>query len=257
MDEKRNAHHGFESEQVARSIPAVSQVSPPHGAPIEPHLKHFTSKHWKGPSRVAFLFQSVAEMRAGKCFKSNQQGHSRKCNVKASANRARQFVLIFVKGFSVRRILEARLRSRAAGQVERRGKPGEQSLTRRPATHNRAPIHEHDPTRLRHDVSGASANIRSRRISRGCLAFIRRRKSDDTIPFAIRPTKRAAFAPVSNCGKRRQRICRNVTPLTWRICRLLLPSPEGFSHGQALLLRQRRISASAKWPRFGRGISAP
>jgi len=50
------------------------------------------------------------------------------------------------------------------------------------------------------------------RISRGRLAFIRRRKIDDTIPFAIRPTKSAAFAALSKCGKRRRRICHNVAP---------------------------------------------
>ena len=36
--------------------------------------------------------------------------------------------------------------------------------------------------------------------------------SEDTIPFAIRPTKRAASAPVSNGGKRRQQTCRNLSP---------------------------------------------
>ena len=33
-----------------------------------------------------------------------------------------------------------------------------------------------------------------------------------TIPLTIRPTKRAASAPVSNCDKRRQRTCRNLSP---------------------------------------------
>ena len=40
--------------------------------------------------------------------------------------------------------------------------------------------------------------------------------------------------------------------MTWRICRHLLPSPEGFSRGQALLLSSLRFLSS----RSGRGLDA-
>jgi len=72
-------------------------------------------------------------------------------------------------------------------------------------------------------MSGASANIRPRRISRGRLAFIRMRQRDDTIPFAIRPMKRAAFAALSKSDKRRRQICRNLLPFDMNICRHLPP----------------------------------
>jgi len=35
---------------------------------------------------------------------------------------------------------------------------------------------------------------------------------EDTIPLTNWPTKRPASAPVSNCDKRRQRTCRNLSP---------------------------------------------
>jgi hypothetical protein len=89
---------------------------------------------------------------------------------------------------------------------------------------------------MHNEVNGTFANIRPTRISRRRLAFIRRRKTGDTIPFAIRPPKRAAAAPVSNCGKRQQRICRNVPPFDHAHLPPLVASPGGFSHGQALPL---------------------
>jgi len=82
------------------------------------------------------------------------------------------------------------------------------------------------------------------------LAFIRRRKTGDTIPFAIRPTKRAAAAPVSNCGKRRQRICRNV-PL---FDRAHLPPLVAFTGrlftGTSPTPAIRHVFESAKWLRL-------
>ncbi len=76
----------------------------------------------------------------------------------------------------------------AGRRVQCGAQPGEASntLTRRPATHNRTSDSRARPNAT---MSGASGNIRSRRISRGRLAFIRRRQGNDTIPFAIRPTK--------------------------------------------------------------------
>ena len=92
--------------------------------------------------------------------------------------------------FFVREILDATARSRVASQGGSRRETGRNDLDAATGDpQSNLPIHAHDPTRLRHDMSGASGNIRPRRISRGRLAFIRRRKSDDTIPFAIRPTK--------------------------------------------------------------------
>lgn len=45
-----------------------------------------------------------------------------------------------------------------------------------------------------------------------CLALICGHLLKDTIPLTIRPTEQAASAPVSNCGKMRQRTCRNLSP---------------------------------------------
>ena len=123
--------------------------------------------------------------------------------------------------FSGRRILEAN--PGAGRRVQSGAQPDEarNRLTRRPATHHHA-----SDSRARPGVSsGASANIASRRISRVYLALICGQFSEDTIPLTIRPTKSAASAPVSNCGKRRQRICRHLSP-----------SAECFYHTDALLL---------------------
>src|SRR6266480_5086551 len=112
--------------------------------------------------------------------------------------------------FFVREILDATPRSRVASQGGSRRETGRNDLdaaTGDPQSNLR--FTRTAPTRL-HDMSGASSNILPRRISHGRLAFIRRRQSDDTIPFAIRPTKRAAFAVLSKCDKRRQRICRHL-----------------------------------------------
>ena len=135
----------------------------------------------------------------------------------------------FLKEFSVRKTIKAELPEPGG---ESRWKPREAGAER-PRRGDRRhiitpPIHAHGPTQLRHDASGTSANIWPRRISRGCLAFNRQRRNDDTIPFAIRPKKRAAPAALSNCDKRRQRICHNVKPFDMAHFSPLLPSSEGF-----------------------------
>ncbi len=80
--------------------------------------------------------------------------------------------------------------------------------------------------------------------------------SEDSIPLTIRPTNEPHLHQWQIATK-----CGNgfvaMTPFDMRICRLLLPSREGFSRGQALLLSPPKLSASAKWSRFGRGMSAP
>jgi len=78
--------------------------------------------------------------------------------------------------FFVREILDATPRSRVSGQGGSRRETGRNDLdaaTGDPQSNLR--FTRTTPRDWRHDMSGASANIRPRRISRGRLAFIRRR----------------------------------------------------------------------------------
>jgi len=113
--------------------------------------------------------------------------------------------------FFVREILDATPRSRVAGQGGSRRETGRNDLDAATGDHNRTSDARAQPHATVSWIwAEHPSNIRPRRISRGRLAFIRRRKSDDTIPFAIRPTWWAAFAALSKCDKRRQRVCRHL-----------------------------------------------
>jgi hypothetical protein len=111
-------------------------------------------------------------------------------------------------------------------------------------------IHAHGPGVSR----GASANIPAGRISRVCLALICGQFSEDTIPLTTRPTKRAASAPVSNCGEMRQRTCRNLSPFaTVNLPPFAAFSRRLLSHGRLTpCLNQGFLSTQR--PRFGRGV---
>jgi hypothetical protein len=125
--------------------------------------------------------------------------------------------------------------------VEAERRRGGTTLTRRPATHNRTSDSRARPKRLRRGMSGASAHIPSRRISRGCLAFIPRRRAMTLSPSSFGQRREPHSQHYQKCGKRRQRFCRNVTSLAPHTCLFLLPSLEGIPRVQALPLRQRRI----------------
>ena len=84
----------------------------------------------------------------------------------------------------------------------------------------------------------------NRRIRYICGQF-----SEDTIPLTIRPTNRAASAPVSNCGKMRQRTCRNLSQFVAfchrefaAICRL---QPKAFHAHKPYSLAEPRIFVHA------------
>ena len=97
----------------------------------------------------------------------------------------------------------------------------------------------------------------SRRITRGFLAFIRRRKIGDTIPLAIRLTNRAhphQCQIAAKGGNEFVAICRS---LPSRICRHLPPSAEGFSRDKPYSSSKRGFCVRevvAVWTRNIRAI---
>jgi len=113
--------------------------------------------------------------------------------------------------FFVREILDATPRSRAAGQGgSRKGDRAERPWRAGWRPTIEPPIHAHDPTRLRHDMSGTFIEHPTKANFSRSSRLHPQAKKWWHIPFAIGPTKRAAFAALSKCDKRRQRVCRHL-----------------------------------------------